>query len=144
MTYVMVIMDYEHDYEIRHYLNAWKTLDTVYLLHSDIARLKKAGLSIPEIRDHITRTVEDSDAFLVVAGPWSNEECEETESIGNINWLNYTLRVAMSKNVSMRGLKMHSYCQIPKQIKHRRQLKWRLLSPSNYEKSLKEVLEDIA
>lgn len=136
----MVIMDYAHEYELRHYLHMWKAQEDVYLLHSDIQRLEAANLSPSDIKEHILHTLADSDAVLVMAGEWVNDEAHNAHEIGEINWQNYAIKQALKLGLKMRGIKLFKECEKPIVLKNKRGLKWRVLSSNNYAIALNELV----
>lgn len=139
MTLLFVSMDYQHDWGTKLYLQSWKNTNRVYLLHSDVRRMQGEQMDTDEIKEHIRRTIDESEAVLVIAGEGVNTPSPDAELIGAWNWQHFGLEYALRCNKPMRCMKLHAGCPVPTPLVGHPDLRWPVINGMEYNAILDEI-----
>ena len=113
---MFVSFDYENDRRYKNLLEAWDKNSNFDFVFEDRTSGEIDSDDISRVKAGLTTKIKSATYTLAIIGEYANEEHEDSEEIGDINWINWEINKSKDENNKIVGVKIDRSYESPDAI----------------------------
>lgn len=113
---MFVSFDYENDRRYKNLLEAWDKNSNFDFVFEDRTSGEIDSDDISRVKAALTTKIKSATYTLAIIGEYANEEHEDSEEIGDINWINWEINKSKDENNKIVGVKIDRSYESPDAI----------------------------
>lgn len=103
---VFVSFDYENDRRYKNLLEAWDKNSNFNFVFEDRTSGEIDSDDVSRVKAALTTKIKSATYTLAIVGEYANEEHEDSEEIGDINWINWEINKSKEVGNKLVGVKI--------------------------------------
>jgi len=113
---VFVSFDYENDRHYKYLLEAWDENPNFELVFDDRTSREINSDNVDRVKAALTSKIKSATYTLAIIGKYANEEHEDSDLIGDINWINWEINKSKEERNKLVGVKINRLYESPDAI----------------------------
>ncbi|MCD4779758.1 MAG: TIR domain-containing protein [Candidatus Omnitrophica bacterium] len=113
---VFVSFDYDNDKHYKYLLEAWDANSDFSFTFADKTSHEINSDNVGRVKAALTQKIKDADYTLAIIGKYANDEHEDSELIGEINWINWEIKKSSDIGNKLVGVKIDKSYESPEAI----------------------------
>jgi len=113
---VFVSFDYENDRNYKYLLEAWNANPNFEFVFDDRTSTEINSENVDRVKAALTTKIKSATHTLAIIGEYANEEHEDSDLIGDINWINWEINKSKNEGNKIVGVKIKKSNESPDAI----------------------------
>lgn len=115
---VCISYDHENDKHYRYLLEAWDANDSFEFEFNNKTPAEINSENVSRIKAGLTTKIKEAGYLLVLIGEYATEEHENSDLIGNTNWISWEIAKAKELGKKLVGVKLDNSYDSPSELKN--------------------------